>query len=168
MRRALLLAGTATLLASGPALAQEGGAIRGGEHDDFSRIVLRVDPRTEWSLETGEGRVTLLFPGKALRFDADGVFDRMPRSRVAAVESLSDGDGTRVTVSLGCECRVSTTFVDGRYLALDVADRDGVTPIAAAAPPPNPRRRAPTARPPPSPRPRRCCCNRSSAPPSRG
>ena len=40
-----------------PASAQEGGAIRTGEHDGFTRVVLMIDPGTEWSLETAPGEV---------------------------------------------------------------------------------------------------------------
>ena len=47
-----------------------------------------------------------------------------------------------VTVDLGCDCRVSTSFVGARYLALDVADRDAA-PAPAAAPPAETPRRAP-------------------------
>ena len=41
-----------------------------------------VEPTTEWSLETGDGRATLRFPGKPLAFGTDGVFDKIPRTRV--------------------------------------------------------------------------------------
>ena len=52
IRRALALA----LAAAAPAAAApEGGPIRGGEHAGFTRLVMQVDPTTEWSLETGDG-----------------------------------------------------------------------------------------------------------------
>ena len=49
----------------------EGGAIRGGEHAGFSRIVLTIEPTTEWSLETAPGRATIFFPGKRLAFGTE-------------------------------------------------------------------------------------------------
>ena len=50
------MASIVALAAAVPALAAEGGPIRGGEHDGFTRIVLEVAPTTEWSLETEAGR----------------------------------------------------------------------------------------------------------------
>ena len=41
---------------------------------------------------------------------------------------------TEIAVELGCDCRVSTSFVGARYLALDIADRDAARPAAALAP----------------------------------
>ncbi len=137
MIRAHVSAGLLGLAAAGvaaPAIAAEGGTIRGGEHDGFTRIVLTVEPTTEWSLETVDGRATLRFPGKQLAFGTEGVYDKIPRTRVKVVSVIPDAAGTLVTVDLGCDCRVSTSFVGAQYLALDVADRDAAT--AAVEPPP--------------------------------
>ena len=123
MIRAYVSSGLLALAAGAAPAAAEGGAIRGGEHDGFTRIVLTVDPTTEWSLETADGRATLRFPGKELPFSTRGVYDRIPRTRITSVGVVPDPAGTLVTVDLGCDCRVSTSFVGARYLALDVADR---------------------------------------------
>ena len=122
----LALAGAAS-----PVLAAEGGAIRGGEHDGFSRIVMTIEPTTEWSLENGEGAVTIRFPGRTLAFDAAGVFARMPTARISAVSVAREAGGTAVRVTLGCDCRVTHRLRRRTYLALDVAD-----PGAAPPPPP--------------------------------
>ena len=123
--------GFAVLVAAGPLGAAEGGVIRGGEHDGFTRIVLTIEPSTEWSLETAEGLATLHFPGKALAFDPAGVFEKIPRTRIRSVRAAPGATGTTVAVELACDCRVSTSFVGARYLALDIADREA----AAVAPP---------------------------------
>ena len=132
----------AALALAAPAAAAEGGAIRGGEHDGFTRIVLTVDPTTEWSLETVDGRATLRFPGRQLAFVTDGVYDKIPRTRVEAVSVTPDPSGTLVTVELACDCRVSTSFVGAQYLALDVADRDATPPPAPPPPAETPEARA--------------------------
>ena len=121
------------LLAAAPALGAEGGRILSGEHGDFSRLVLRIDPGTQWSLETVDGRATLRIPGKALDFGTGGIFDLIPRSRIADVTTRVDGSGTTVELALACDCRVSTLFVDGRYLAVDVGARTAPDPAATAA-----------------------------------
>ncbi len=120
-------------LVAGAAAAQEGGPIRSGEHADFSRIVMTIEPTTEWSLETGGRSATIFFPGKALDFTTADLFVRMPRTRVLGVRTERSAAGTTVSVQLGCDCRVSTRFVGARYLALDVQDRDAAT--FAAQPP---------------------------------
>lgn len=128
------LALVAALAAAGSARAQEGGAIRTGEHEGFTRVVLVIDPRTEWSLEGGPGRAVLFFPGRAIAFGTAGVFDRIPRTRVRSVESATGPDGTRVEVGLGCDCRITASFVGARYLALDVHDRDAQRLATVPAP----------------------------------
>lgn len=122
MARAPLLA--AALVAGGTAFAAEGGAVRSGEHDGFTRLVVQIDPATEWSLETAGDRARLTFPGRRLGLDASRVFDRIPATRVTSVTAAEIGDATVLEVALGCDCRVSASFVGGRYLALDVADHD--------------------------------------------
>ena len=61
----------------------------------------------------------------------------IPRSRIADVTTRVDDGGTTVELALACDCRVSTLFVDGRYLAVDVGapiDTDpGSAPAGAAA-----------------------------------
>jgi hypothetical protein len=128
--RALALA----LAAAVPAAAEEGGPIRGGEHAGFTRLVLQVDPRTEWSLETGADRATVRFPGKPLVFSTGQVFERIPKRRVRDVTVTTRGAATEIVVELGCDCRISTSFVGARYLALDIADRGAPPPAVAPAP----------------------------------
>ncbi len=130
---AAVLAG-AVLLAA-PAVAQEGGAIRTGEHAGFTRVVMTIEPTTEWSLETAPGRATILFPGRRLEFGVEGVWDRIPRDRVDAIEATVGPEGTRVVVGLACDCRISASFVGARHLALDVGDRDAVRPAPPELPP---------------------------------
>ena len=130
------LASALALLAAAPALGAEGGAIRGGEHVGFSRIVLTIEPTTEWSLETRQGGATISFPGKALDFTTTGTFDKLPKTRIEAVRTVSGASGTSVEVDINCDCRVSTAFVGARYLALDVADKDAAPPVPVPAPAP--------------------------------
>ncbi|HMQ93854.1 MAG TPA: hypothetical protein PKA33_12775 [Amaricoccus sp.] len=133
MIRTLALA-VAAGLAAAPLHAAEGGPILSGEHANFSRLVVRIDPTTEWSLETAEGRVTLFIPGREIAFDAARIFEKIPRTRIGAVATAIGPRGTTVAVELTCDCRVSTLFVKGRHLALDVSDRDAVLPAPESQP----------------------------------
>ncbi len=125
MRHLYGAAGLALLVGAAPAGAVEGGNIRGGEHEGFSRIVMEIDPATEWSLETIDGRATIFFPGKSITYTTGNTFDMLPRDRIADVRTGIVEAGTVISVDLGCDdCRVSTSFVGARYLALDVSDAD--------------------------------------------
>lgn len=119
------------LLAATPALAFEGGEVRSGEHADFSRIVMAVEPATEWSLETRDRKAVITFPDKSLAYDLRGVFDLIPRDRITDITTAQGAAGTTITLSLACDCRVSTKFVNGQYLAVDVGDP---TALAALSP----------------------------------
>jgi hypothetical protein len=127
LRRRVVLAAALLATASASA-AQEGGLIRSGEHDGFSRIVMTIEPTTEWALETAADRATVFFPGRELAFRTDGLFVRMPRTRILGVRPVAGPRGTTVEVELGCDCRVSTRFVGARYLAVDVHDRNRPVP----------------------------------------
>jgi hypothetical protein len=94
---------------------------------------MAVEPTTEWSLETGGGEAVIFFPGRRLEFGLRDVFARIPRTRVTGIETDVTERGTRVAVSLACDCRISASFVDGRFLALDVSDRDAPLNQAEAA-----------------------------------
>lgn len=120
----------ALLTLAAPALAREGGPIRTGEHPGFTRVVMEIEPATEWSLETREGTAVIRFPGRAIAFGTEGVWERIPRDRVTSIAADLGPEGARVTLGLGCDCRVTASFVGARRLAIDVIDR------GAAAPPP--------------------------------
>jgi hypothetical protein len=128
---ALLLAAPAVALAA-PAVAREGGPIRTGEHPGFTRVVMEIDPATEWSLETQGGTAVILFPGRAIEFGTDGVWERIPRVRVTSIAAARGPEGARVTLGLGCDCRVTASFVGARRLAIDVIDRGAVAPLPPA------------------------------------
>ena len=123
----------AALLLPGLAAAAEPRAILGGEHTDFSRLVLPVAGGAPFTLRAEGATAELLFPGRALAFDTTKTLARLSRGRIAAVSARSGPAGTRVTLTLGCDCAVSATRLDGKLLALDVAPAEG----PAVAPPPS-------------------------------
>ncbi len=139
MIRAILavLAALAALPAAAQ-VAQNGGPIRTGEHNGFTRVVMAIDPATEWSLETAPGAATIFFPGRRIDFGTAGVFDRIPRTRVTAIASRVTALGTRVDVTVNCDCRITASFVAARHLALDVGDRTAASATESAASQPVP------------------------------
>ncbi|PJN94720.1 hypothetical protein CNY89_12830, partial [Amaricoccus sp. HAR-UPW-R2A-40] len=81
------------LTLAAPASAREGGPIRTGEHPGFTRVVMEIDPATEWSLETRDGTAVILFPGRAIEFGTDGVWERIPRTRVTSIAAARGPEG---------------------------------------------------------------------------
>jgi hypothetical protein len=139
---AALLALPGAALAQAPARpASRAPAIVGGEHTDFSRLVLPVSGGAAWSLRAGDGSATLILPGRDLRFDTSKALDRLSRGRVAAVSARQSPAGTAVTLTLGCDCAVSATRIDDRLLALDISPTE-----APVVPPPKSRAAAMAAR----------------------
>lgn len=122
----------------GAAAAQ---TVRGGEHTGFTRVVLPVAAGVPFSLRVEGREAALIFPGRELDFDTTRALARLTRARVTAVEAGSTPAGTRVAVTLGCDCSVSATRIDSRLVALDIAPAEG-----AAVPPPKSRAAANAAR----------------------
>ncbi len=115
------------------AWAQEGGAIRTGEHPGFSRIVMSIEPSTEWSLDMAEGSATISFPRRGIAFTTEGVWERIGREHIAGITASRTPEGTAVRLDLACACHVTAALVNARYLAVDVHDRTE-TPASTAPP----------------------------------
>ncbi len=92
---------------------------RSGEHADFSRLVLDIPPGTAWSLEkTADDYVLSL--GEGIAFDTSSAFDRIPRDRIAALET-PQGTGELI-VRLGCACHATAFLFEEDKLVVDVVD----------------------------------------------
>lgn len=112
----------ALLAPTASAAAQEGGPIRTGEHPGFSRIVMSIAPDTEWTLDVVDRTATINFPGHEIAFATDSVWERMGRERVSGITASQGPEGSEVRIDLACDCAVNASFVNGRYLAIDVHD----------------------------------------------
>ncbi len=114
--------GVCAVLCALPVPLQAGGQIRSGEHEDFTRLVLNTGSATDWNVGVQDRKVTLFFPGATERFQTDRIFDLIPRTRIGTVDAQTGPDGTRVSLTLECDCRVSTLDAGANYLAIDIAD----------------------------------------------
>jgi hypothetical protein len=123
--RALLLA--ATLLGAPAAMAQT-VPVRAGEHDTFTRLVLRVPDPGSWRLESAPGGFELRGPA-GTEFDTDEVFDRIPRDRVTALVPRGDG---RLGVLVDCDCHGEAFVAAGVGFVVDILN--GPPPTSALAP----------------------------------
>lgn len=124
----------AVALTAMPSIAQT-VAVRSGEHQGFSRLVLEFPSRPDWTLREGPGRAELLLSDGAWQFDLGDIFRRIPRTRIRAISAVEN----RLVIDLGCACRVNVFDVRGSAVAIDVLDGpplDNVRATAADAPPP--------------------------------
>lgn len=99
-----------------PAVLAQTIAVQSGEHAGFTRLVLDIGVDREWSL-TGDGqsrRLTLDPP--VAGFAIGRVFDLIPRDRLA---TLTEEEG--LVLSLACDCDISASRYQNRYLVLDIA-----------------------------------------------
>ncbi|TNC71312.1 hypothetical protein [Rubellimicrobium roseum] len=123
--RALLLA--AALIWSSGAAAQT-ISIRGGEHAEFSRLVLPLPDGASWSFAPAPGGYELRLP-PGVRYDLGRAFDRIPRDRIRSLRAGEDG---RLGLDVDCDCHAQA-YVFGRVgLVIDVID--GAPPPGGLAP----------------------------------
>jgi hypothetical protein len=115
MRR-LLLPTLMLLFAQGA--AAETAVVRGGEHPDFTRIVVDAAQAGDWRLgRTDDGYALRLGPG-VTGFDLTQAFERIPRDRVSAL--WRDPVGGELRFSLSCPCyAVAFEFRPG-MLVIDI------------------------------------------------
>lgn len=100
------------------ALAAEPVTIRSGEHDTFVRLVLSIPARAEWELGRSGAGYLLGFPGSELSIETDGVFARIPRTRL---RSLVD-QGGNLFLDLACDCHVTAYLWREDRLVVDIND----------------------------------------------
>jgi hypothetical protein len=90
-----------------------------GEHEAFTRVVVRLPAAKIWQVGRWEGGYALAMQG-ADGYDLRNFFDLIPRSRIRAA-SESD-DGSQLFLDIGCICRAEVTELANGYLVIDIAD----------------------------------------------
>ena len=111
--------GLALLLVAGlPATAQT-VTFRSGNHPGFVRLVLDIPAGTPWDLgRSGEDYALDLGPG--FDFDLSGIFERIPRDRLAGI-AAAETPG-RLTLNLACPCHATAFLFQPDKLVIDVVD----------------------------------------------
>ncbi|MCV2887489.1 hypothetical protein [Ruegeria aquimaris] len=107
--------------------------VRSGEHDGFTRLVFRIEPGTDWNLESGAdaARLTIDIPELVYRFDT--VFDRIPHTRLAALNQTAPG--APLELKLACPCDARGFVQSGSMLVIDIRPRPEGAPVPPALPP---------------------------------
>ncbi|MDT8325879.1 MAG: hypothetical protein RQ750_00640 [Roseovarius sp.] len=121
--------------------------VRSGDHDDFTRLVLNLPERLEWTSETSANGVSVVFPNGKLVFDTSKVFDRISRDRLKEISAPAGA--ARLDLAFDCECTIRPFWNDRTMLVIDIAESASKpTPIpqpahASARPNQNMTRNAP-------------------------
>ncbi|MEM6890562.1 MAG: hypothetical protein AAF636_20890 [Pseudomonadota bacterium] len=89
-----------------------------GEHEQFTRFVLRLPEDTQWNLSTERGTATIELDGHEDGFNFNNVFNRIPKLRVENLQQT----GNRLIFRLNCMCEVVTFIAEGEFLAIDILD----------------------------------------------
>ena len=103
--------------------------VRSGEHPGFSRLVLDFAQGPEWTLTEEPGLARLAFSAPPGRFDLDGVFRFIPRTRIAEVRQ----SGALLDLDLACLCETRAFVVRGNALVIDVLDGPALSGVATVS-----------------------------------
>lgn len=104
--------------------AAEAIAVVSGEHETYARLAFSVSPDRVWNLETNATVAELQFPSQDLDFDVSAVFDRIPKTRLAAIRSFSRQNTTIVSMVLACDCSVRAFAYLDEYIVVDIVDTE--------------------------------------------
>ncbi len=108
------------VLAAGSGAMARTIAVRSGEHKDFTRLVMLLPPRAEWSIDETRRSLALTVALPSVQFDVSQVFNRIPRTRLVALRQ--NGPGSDLVFSLGCDCSVTSFTEKSGYLVIDIKD----------------------------------------------
>lgn len=118
----VLLVAAVTLLAllgrGAPASAQQ-VTVRGGEHANFTRLVLNLPEGTAWDLRTLEAEAVLIWSKPGVELDLSATFARIPRTRLRDV-TRTDGGALRLDLACACPLRAFEDLPG--LLVIDILD----------------------------------------------
>ncbi|MCG3269099.1 hypothetical protein [Yoonia sp. I 8.24] len=92
--------------------------VQTGEHPQFTRMVFRMPPGTDWVLGRVEAGYLLRLPPNQ-DYDLRGFYDLIPKDRIAAITQPRAGEFQFV---VPCDCRAEAFLVGEDVLVIDVSD----------------------------------------------
>ncbi len=94
--------------------------VRSGEHQTFTRLVMKLPRRAEWSVSVNDGSADLVIGLPEVAYDTRQVFSRIPRTRLTGLSQT--GKGQPLVMELGCDCEIESFTQSGTYLVVDIKD----------------------------------------------
>lgn len=117
------------LLMLSPPVSAETARVLSGEHEDFTRLVIELPERLEWSMgRTDKGYAFAARGETQPDYDLSAVWNRIPRARLAdlAVDKTSGA----LELVLGCDCHVFPFEYAKGIVVLDI--KEGPPPEGSA------------------------------------
>lgn len=118
----------ATALAAGSSAQAETIIARSGEHDGFSRLVMRLPDGVQWTLNQSGRTASLKINSSTAVFDTSRVWNLIPRDRLQGL--TQSGPGQPLRMELGCDCEIQSYLQRDGYLVVDITDGSGA-PVAS-------------------------------------
>ena len=132
MIRAALL--TSVLIAvAGVACAQD-VTVRSGEHDGYTRLVVKVPPDTDWILKQTKNGARLNVALEGVKFQTDSVFQRLTQNRLSAISQSNADDA--LLMEFGCDCAATAFLYRDTMIVVDIAPGSFLPPLTSDIPPP--------------------------------
>ncbi|MBT8156084.1 hypothetical protein KMP13_19915 [Epibacterium ulvae] len=94
---------------------------RSGEHDGFSRLVMRLPDGADWSLTQNGKSGTLNIDAPDVVYDTSEVFGLIPRTRLKSLKQT--GPGQPLRLEMACDCQLQSHVMSNGYLVIDVRER---------------------------------------------
>ncbi|WP_424942665.1 hypothetical protein [Aliiroseovarius crassostreae] len=92
-------------------------AVRSGEHEDFSRLVIYTQSPGSWEFGRVEDGYELRLAAPEISFDMSQAFDLIPRTRIRALDDLGQG---RLKVQSDCDCHAEVFVAEGGQIVIDI------------------------------------------------
>lgn len=116
MRPSYLIFGLSLIFGNSAAAQTTTVPVRGGEHEDFTRLVIPMPEANTWRVTTNTQEARLVVGGPPVVFDLTQTFARIPRTRLQSV--VADAEG--LVLQLGCACDVRAAEDIPEYLVIDI------------------------------------------------
>ncbi len=107
-------------VAVGFGVAAETVTVRSGEHETYTRLVLKLPQKANWEISRKLDQATLEISLKNLVFDTSRVFDRIPKTRLNNIfQPISE---SALVLQLNCKCNVVGFVESETLLVVDITD----------------------------------------------
>lgn len=105
------------LLLSATACMAQDIAVRSGEHEQFTRLVIYTQSPGAWEFGRVEQGYELRLAADDARYDLSRAFDLIPRSRV---KGLKDKGRGHLLIQVNCDCHANVFVADGGQIVVDI------------------------------------------------
>lgn len=114
----------AGLIASANATAAKTVTVRSGEHNGFTRLVLKVPVGTNWTMSLLEKGAQLTLDLEKVVFETSSVFSRLSKNRLKAIEQV--GPGAPLEMKFDCDCAATAFLFRDTMIVVDIAAKKGL------------------------------------------